>query len=499
MFRGARVISVALILVGCASPPSSRSDELRAVLPSPDEPIHALVRFPPDATESALWEEGSGLLWAVPEAEVGEDGWYLVFLPAAYLDQLVGTEGIEWRAATPGIVRRSTPEDVVVAERSPGGGTVSPNFAGDDPCAAPTSATHANMFCPYDPTQVSAHPWVNCNRSIRAELEAAPTDYPNVTIGGTSTSYVQVLNLGTVGGQVIRGVRVGRLYAGGAPVPQVVVYGGQHSREWATSETVLRNMRWFASSFRDNTNGVRALLSDRAIVFIPVVNVAGYRRTHEGTADTFRRWRPNFTSCGATPSGTDLNRNAPLSYGQPGSSASCTTSADSLFRGPPHPGGIQAETAALLAAFANPTQYRTVLSVNTHAYGNLLLFTEGLSSSFSPCTTDSNCTAPDLGLFYDLAGTERAPRMRDEEISTVPYRTAQTTRALYAVSGDTVTETVYGTLPASTPRFMSIASEISRTTCGFYAEQLPPSQLTTLADNYRAFQQHLLRSPITFV
>ncbi|MBN8609607.1 MAG: hypothetical protein J0L92_03430 [Deltaproteobacteria bacterium] len=480
---------LALSASACASAASEGSEELLASIPPSNEPVHALVRFPPDATQSVLWEEGSGLLWAVPEDVVGEEGWHLVYLPPSYLDELAGIEGIEWRVASPGAVNRSIPVDALAARGVAGG--VTPNFADGDTCAAPTTVTHANMFCPYDPTQVSAHSWVNCNRSIRAELEAAPMDYPAVSIGGVSTTYVQVLNLGTVGGQILRAVRVGRLYAGGAPVPQVVVYGGQHSREWATSETIMRNLRWFASSYRDNTNGVRALLADRAIVFIPVVNIQGYRRTHEGTTSAFRLWRPNFTSCGATPSGTDLNRNAPLSYGQPGSGASCTTSESSTFRGP-IPAGSQVETVALLNAFANPTQYRTVLSVNTHAYGNLLLFTEGLSASFSPCTTDSNCTAPDLGLFYDLAGTERAPRMRDEEIPTVPYRTAQTTRALYAVSGDTVTETVYGTLPSSTPRFVSIASEISYTACGFYAERIPASQLTNLANNYRAFEQHLL-------
>ena len=378
------------------------------------------------------------------------------------------------------------------------GGGVTPNFADGDPCIQPTMLP--NMFCPYNGT-TSDHSFINCNRSIRTELGAAPTEYAPVMIGGVSTAYVQPVTLGTISGVPLVGVRVGKIWTSGPPIPQMVVYGGQHAREWITTETLMRNFRHFASSFRDNTNGVRALLADRAILFIPVANPNGYARTHAAVAN--RLWRPNFTSCGLTPSGTDPNRNAPMSFGHVGAGNACSTSPGSFYQGPS--AGSEAETGALLASFGDVGRYRTVLGVNTHAHGNFVLFTEGLSTTiivppptvpptplvFTPCGTDSNCSAPDLGLFYRLAGTERVPRLRDEEVPSVPYVVGSVFRSIYAASGDTATETVYGSLPGSTPRFMSLSTEITHTGCGFYAEQLPIAQLEGVANNYKDFLSHL--------
>ena len=480
--RVALLCSALLLTTSCVDPGGGAGPP--AAAEDPDEVIHALVRFPDGVSRSELSEEGSNLLWQVPADQITDDadgdGWWLVFLPPSYLDELVEREGLEWRRLPDGFrVERRRPDE-------PG----SLLFVADGDACKTTPAP--DTFCPYD-TTTSAIPGVVCNRSILAELDAAPADFPPVLIGGNLTAYVETVNLGTTSGtdgvtafrRPIKGVRVGK-QRGKSPVPQLVVYGAQHSREWATAETILRTYRDFASRFRSGDPAIRALLADRAILFIPVMNPDGYARNHTGTTYNERNWRGNMQNCGVTPiSGHDPNRNFAATWGQPGSTNTCSFNADTTYRG--LSAGSGSETAALNAATA-PGSHRTVLGLNTHTYGNLMLFTEGLSDGFGPCTTDSNCSAPDLGLFYRLAGTERAPRMIDEEDSSVPYLVGQTWRSLYRVSGDSVSEAVYR---APSTRFMSLAAEITYTSCGFNAERLPHGQLDQLAKNYRNFIESL--------
>ena len=78
--------AIIVLLSGCAvEEPVANVEALRAA-PLSDEPVHALVRF--GRGRSELMEEGSGLLWGVSAEEAGGEGWYLVFLPPAYLQQL---------------------------------------------------------------------------------------------------------------------------------------------------------------------------------------------------------------------------------------------------------------------------------------------------------------------------------------------------------------------------------------------------------------------------
>jgi hypothetical protein len=350
-------------------------------------------------------------------------------------------------------------------------------------------------FCPYD-TMTSSIPGIVCSESMLKEMEDAPTDFPPVMIDGVMTTYVETITIGTTApplSRPIKAVRVGRLHTGGAPVKQFVVYGAQHAREWAASETIRRVWRDLAAKFQAGDAPTRALLADRAILFIPVANPDGYARNHTGTGSLERLWRGNLEDCDGSnplPSGHDPNRNLPATFKAPGAGATCQNNEQSTtFRGPA--AGSGAESGALRTAFSG-SGYRTLLGLNTHTHGNLMLFTEGLSpgpdnEALVPCTTNSNCTAPDLGVFYRLGGTDRVPRMVDEEDPSVAYMSGPSWRTLYAVSGDGVSESIYGTLPAGAPRFISLAVELTQTECAFKAEQLPAAQLNTLHSNFQSF------------
>lgn len=213
------------------------------------------------------------------------------------------------------------------------------------------------------------------------EMEDAPTDFPPVMIGGVMTTYVETITIGTTAGPTprpIKAVRVGRLHSGGAPVKQFVVYGAQHSREWAASETIRRVWRDLAAKFQAGDAPTRALLADRAILFIPVANPDGYARNHTGTPDSQRLWRANLEECdmdGPETSGHDPNRNLPATFKAPGAAAVCEPNIPgTTFRGPS--AGSGAESVALRAAFSG-SGYRTLLGLNTHTFGNLMLFAEG--------------------------------------------------------------------------------------------------------------------------
>ena len=92
----------ALCLSASCAGPDDRDAEPAAPDPvDPDAFVHAMVRFAGAPTESELWDEGSGLLWRIPGEDVTDqadaDGWWLVYLPSGYLDQLVDREGLDWR------------------------------------------------------------------------------------------------------------------------------------------------------------------------------------------------------------------------------------------------------------------------------------------------------------------------------------------------------------------------------------------------------------------
>ena len=151
--RVALLCSALCLTVSCADPGGAGLDATSAE--DPDVLIHALVRFPDGVSRSELSEEGSNLLWQVPADQITDDadgdGWWLVFLPPSYLDELVEREGLEWRRLPDGFrVERRRPDE-------PG----SRLFVADGDACKTTPAP--DTFCPYD-TTTSAIPGEPRNR-----------------------------------------------------------------------------------------------------------------------------------------------------------------------------------------------------------------------------------------------------------------------------------------------------------------------------------------------
>ncbi len=453
---------VACVLVGCGA--DEHHEDAEPTIPAEDLIPHHVYVKPPASSVARLFPEGGGLIRRMsPEHMDGETGWWYAYL-TPYELRLLADEGVAWRS-------------VGASSR----GAIEPLAAGGNPATECTDSAGLDEFCGY----VSG--LLRCNRPMLIEMADAPIDYPPV--GGED--YVEVVELGlSATGTPIVGVRIGELWdEGDGYIPQLVLFSAQHSREWVASEFAMRLVRYYAGSYRDGTNGVRSLLADVAILIIPVANPDGYEFTLQPGG---RLWRPTREPC-AGGIGTDPNRNHAFSRGEPGAWTSCSTNETSQYRG--DAAESAPETKALEIAIANDGpggQYMTHFSLNVHSYGNLLLFPEGFSSSFSPCTTDSNCTAPDLGAFYDLVGTELSPLMTDEETNR-PYIATSSFRNLYAVSGDTTTEHVYGTLGFGyAPNHMGAAIELTNSECTFYAEQIPDAEMDVLFGRFEDFVTKLL-------
>ena len=419
------------------------------------------IRVPAD--RHGEFEEGGGLVRRLERSEVlGEPDWWIGRFPTYEIDRLLN-EGFEIRPLESGLTK--------------------PLANTGEVCTTPPLGTIVDKFCPYGKASVFS----KCKRSIYKELSDAAADFP--PIGGTT--YVQSFDFGTTHeGAKLRAVRVGKHWTGGAPVPQYVVYAAQHAREWAGPEFLMRLYRYYANHWKNNTNGVRALLANAAIVIVPVANPDGYDYTHQAEAN--RLWRRNRQPCPGDI-GTDINRNHETTWGQPGLvSTSC---GDDTYRGT---APLSAnESIPLLKLFANEgvnAQYVTRFALNVHSYGNYMLFPEGLNAApdFKYCTTDSNCTAPDHGVLQKLVGSEQNIVMKDEETNR-PYVVGQSFRQLYAVAGDSVSPAVYGTPSRpNDPHFLSALIEITNTECGFQAEGIPAGEFNVLFDRFQQLNTQIL-------
>jgi hypothetical protein len=411
------------------------------------------------------FEEGGGLVRRLEADEVsGETHWWIGRFPTYEIERLTN-EGFEIRPLDSSLTKPLA------------------NTGGS--CTTPPLGSIVDKFCPYDKSSVFS----KCKRSIYTELSNAATEFP--PIGGTT--YVQSFDYGTTHeGRKLRAVRVGKKWTSGAAVPQYVVYAAQHAREWAGPEFLMRLYRYYANSWKNNTNGVRSLLANAAIVIVPVANPDGYEFTHQ--AATNRLWRSNRQPCSGGI-GTDINRNNETTWGQPGLWSSTCGDLAQTFRGT---APLSApESTPLLKLFANDGfsgSYVTRFALNVHSYGNYMLFPEGLNTApdFKFCTTDSNCTAPDHGILQKLVGSEQNIVMQDEE-SNRPYVVGQSFRHLYAVAGDSVAPAVYGTPSRpSDPRFLSATIEVTNTECGFQAEGIPSGDFNLLFDRFRQLNTQIL-------
>ena len=284
-------------------------------------------------------------------------------------------------------------------------------------------------------------------------------------------------------GRPMYALRIGK-NAEKAGVPQVVVFAGQHAREWITTDAAMALIDHYAGRYATDAT-VRAVLEHVVLTVVPVANPDGYELTHAGG----RNWRPNVRSFDCP---VDLNRNYPFGHAnQPGARFLCGGGENSSYHGeserfsPAHPFGGESEheTLAGLELLSDAHgDFPTAALLNVHAYGQMVLYTDGLSEGFWPCGPDGNCSNADLGAQHVLGGTRRQPKFKDA-LHGEPYRHGQVFRNLYAVSGDLSTHAHMDL------GIMSLSLELGRTTCAFGAErrhdilnEAPAEQLRALVD-----------------
>ncbi len=363
----------------------------------------------------------------------------------------------------------------VVLTANPGGGA-----GGGGTCSAQPKQ---GSYCMYGSTSG------RCRRSLKDELAAAPLDYPPVGY----TSYVRVVNLGksAASNTDILGVRLGNSSVEKVQ-PQIFVVAGQHAREWFGPEVMMRVFRTLAKQLQVNP-AWRGLFGEQVVMLVPVANPDGYDYSFGGSNAT-RMWRKNRRSCAASETayspqvGVDLNRNSEFSFGQPGADTDCIAETYRGLSGLP-----ESETQALVNYLTRTQKrYPTVFSLNVHTYGNFALVPGGYGDRFSPCTTNTNCSAPDLGAYFAILGTSNpANALLIDPVSKAPYIVNDTYRAMYAASGLLADDLAYRATDG-----LAVTLELSNTPCGFQGESFDESMINAHVDEMVGLIANLLSNAV---
>jgi hypothetical protein len=476
-----------LIAASCENGPDGTGTSMEAITTTPADLIFYELEVPTGEEYAYLHEMGIGLY---PHAKAVEGDWmylrrYVTLLDREGVDFLT-TMGyslemprrssftdIDWDQIMLSPTVTLSSAEILAADANP----EDPVTVGFVPLG-----TRSN-FCQYD---ISDYP---CDISIQEEMEAFEAAHPG---------YVQLVTMGyTKEARPIYAMRIGKITTQEDPDSPVLFYvAGQHAREWITTEMAMKVMRYYADAYRDNQDGVPALLSDKTLVVVPVANPDGYQYTH----DAVRLWRKNRNpdpGCAPPNIGVDPNRNFYYTWGQPGASDTCGGQ-ECTYRG--FAAGSELETGAMRSLVFNSGvtpagKYRPAALLNLHAYGNLVMWPDGNGSPDAEgknCNTWSNCMAPDHGAQRYLLGSEYKPcPWLVDEVKGTPYPTDSLLRNLYELSGGLDGEAMMGD-PMGSRNCIAACLELTFTAETFFAENLPESQVEALYGNQKEFVRYML-------
>ena len=208
-----------------------------------------------------------------------------------------------------------------------------------------------------------------------------------------------------------------------------------HAREWLAADQGRRLPLWFAA--HKNDPEIKALIQDRELWFLPIMNVDGYDFTFTcgtGTAQVAcdyrtppaglsanRQWRKTLRDNNANgiygdgQDGVDPNRNYPAKRGIDEEGASNTFNSGT-YRGP-----YPLSEPENLAVDRLQRRVKFVANINYHTDGQLLLTPVSYTTDYAP---------PDATIFNALTGT-------DGDSSVFPYQ-PQRSSDLYESNGDTI-------------------------------------------------------------
>lgn len=235
------------------------------------------------------------------------------------------------------------------------------------------------------------------------------------------------INPGVAGFQVIGQSLEGRdmpgfvLNGNGAEgKPVMLINACQHAREWVSPAAVTYLIEQLVEGYGSDARITR-LLDDLEWVIVPMMNPDGF----DFTWTDERFWRKNRRDIdGSEEFGVDLNRNWSVAWGEPGASAD---PGSQTYRGT---GPFSEPELQTFTAFVGDRRDRTVIHLDVHTYGQLVL--HPLGYTFDPSEDDSvfqEIGDTIAGGVFDTTGAE--------------YTAAQGSSGLYLTSGS-AKDWVYG-------------------------------------------------------
>ncbi|CAN5540669.1 hypothetical protein BH23BAC4_BH23BAC4_04760 [soil metagenome] len=154
--------------------------------------------------------------------------------------------------------------------------------------------------------------------------------------------------------------------------PQVLYTGLHHAREPASLTALLYFMHYLGEQYGSNSE-VTALLENRVLWFVPIVNPDGYAYNEQVAPTGGGMWRKNRRNNGGS-FGVDLNRNYAYRWGMNDSGSSGNAGSE-VYRGPAP--FSEPETSAL-RDFILERSIGVVL--NYHSFGNYLIHPWGYAA-----------------------------------------------------------------------------------------------------------------------
>jgi hypothetical protein len=196
--------------------------------------------------------------------------------------------------------------------------------------------------------------------------------------------------------------------------PAVLYNAVQHAREWIAAEVERRLFEYVVSHKNDNSGqGIKQLLRDRELWFVPIVNPDGYDWTFV-SAQT-RLWRKNLRDNDGdgqitNQDGVDPNRNWPVKWNYDLEGASADVTAETYHGTGP---ASEPEVSSLRTL---EKRIGFTFQIDYHSFAKLILYPEGWQVE-TPAT--------DVPLLAALAGDDDHPAIAgfDPDVSAELYTT----------------------------------------------------------------------------